>query len=51
MSCSYGDIAIEQFDEKALEYNPAVIGWKRFRDDIFLVWPYSAEDLNYYSTM
>ena len=50
MSCSYGDIAIEQFDEKALEYNPAVIGWKRFRD-IFLVWPYSAEDLNYYSTM
>ena len=46
MSCSYGDIAIEQFDKKTLEYNPAVIGWKRFRDDIFLVWPHSAEDLN-----
>ena len=46
MSCSYGDIAIEQFDKKALEYNPAVIGWQRFRDDIFLVCPHSAEDLN-----
>ena len=46
MSCSYGDIAIEQFDKIALEYNPAVIGWKRFWDDIFLVWPHSAEDLN-----
>ena len=30
MSCSYRDIAIEQFDKKALEYNAAVIGWKRF---------------------
>ena len=35
MSCSYGDIAIEQIDKKALEYNLAVIGWKMFRDDIF----------------
>ena len=46
MSCSYGVIAIEQFDKKALEYNPAVIGWKRFQDDIFLVWPHFAEDIN-----
>ena len=46
MSCSYGDIAIEQFDKKALEYNPAVVDWKRFQDGIFLVWPYFAEDLN-----
>ena len=45
MSCSYGDIAIEQFDKKALEYNPVVTGWKRLQD-IFLVWPHSAEDLN-----
>ena len=37
MSCSYSDIAIEQFDKKALEYNPPVTGWKRFRDEIFLV--------------
>ena len=46
MSCSYDDIAIEQFDKKALEYSPAVIGWKRFWDDIFLVWPHSAEDFS-----
>ena len=46
ISCSYGDIAIKKFDKKALEYNPAVIGWKRFRDDIFLVWSHSAEYLN-----
>ena len=46
MSCSYSDIAIEQFGKKALEDNPPVIGWKRFRDDIFLVWPHSAKDLN-----
>ena len=30
MPCSYGDIAIEQFDKKALEYNPVVVDWKRF---------------------
>ena len=46
MSCSYSDIAIEQFDKKALEYNPPVIGWNSFGDYILLVWPHSAEDLN-----
>ena len=35
--CSYSDISIEQLDKKALEYNPPVIGLKRFRDDIFLL--------------
>ena len=46
MFCSYGDIVIEQFDKKGLEYNPEVIDWKRFPDDMFLVWPHFAEDLN-----
>ena len=46
MSCSYGDIAIEQLGKIALEYNSAVIGWKRFRDDIFLGCPHSANHLN-----
>ena len=32
--------------KKALEYNSPVIGWKRFQDDIILVWPHSAEVLN-----
>ena len=35
MFCSYGDIVIEQFDKKGLEYNPEVIDWKRFPDDVF----------------
>ena len=30
MTCSFSDIATEQFDKKPLKYNPPVIGWKRF---------------------
>ena len=33
-SFSYSDIVIEEFDKKVLEYNPLVIGWKRFANDI-----------------
>ena len=46
MSCSYSDIAIQYFDVKALEYTPATICWKRFRDDIFIVWPHSIDELD-----
>ena len=46
MSCPYTNIAIGQLGKKELEYNPSVIGWERFRDDIFLVRPYSAEYIN-----
>ena len=45
MSCSYSDIAIQYFDIKALEFNPPVICWKRFRDDIFVVWSHTVEEL------
>ena len=45
MSCSYSDIAIQYFDVKTLEYTPAGICWKRFRDYIFIVWPYSIDEL------
>ena len=45
MSCSYSDTAIQYFDIKALEFNPPVICWKRFRDDIFVVWPHTLEEL------
>ena len=45
MSCSYSDIAIQYFDIKALEFNPPVICWKRFRDDIFVVWPHTLKEL------
>ena len=30
-------IAIKQFEKKALEYNSPVIGWNSFQDDTFLV--------------
>ena len=46
MPCSYSDIAIQYFDVKALENTPASICWKRFRDDIFIVWPYSIDELD-----
>ena len=46
MSCSYSDIAIQYLDVKALEYTPATICWKRFRDDIFIVWPHSIDELD-----
>ena len=46
MSCYYSDIAIQYFDSKALEYTPATICWKRFRDNIFFVWPHSLDELD-----
>ena len=46
MSCSYSNIAIQYLDVKALEYTPAIICWKRFRDDIFIVWPHSIDELD-----
>ena len=46
MSCSCSDIGIQCFDVKALEYTPATICWKRFRDDIFIVWPHSIDELD-----
>ena len=39
-------LPLNNLTKKALEYNPPVIGWTRFWDDIFLVWSHSAEDLN-----
>ena len=45
MSCSYSGIAIQYFDIKALEFNPPVICWKRFRDNIFVVLPHTLEEL------
>ena len=45
MPCSYSDIAILYFVIKALELNHSVICWKRFRDDIFVVWPHTLEEL------
>ena len=48
MSCSYSDIAIQYFDVKALEYTPATICWKRFWDNIFIAWPHSLEEIDFF---
>ena len=45
MSCSYADIAMADFDKKALEYHFSPTKWKRFRDDIFILWPQGRESV------
>ena len=50
MSCSYSAIANQYFDVKALKYTPATICWERFRDDIFVVWPHSIDELDIFLT-
>ena len=45
MSCSYADIAMADFDKKALEYHLSPTTWKRFRDDVFVLWPHGREFL------
>ena len=44
VSCFYSDISIQYFDVKALEYE--TICWKRFRDNIFIVWKHSIDELD-----
>ena len=38
MSCSYADLAMASYDSKALAFDLSPTTWKRFRDDVFLVW-------------
>ena len=45
MSRSYADIAMADFDKEALEYNLSPTTWKRFRDDVFVLWPNGTESL------
>ena len=40
----FSDIAILYFNVKALEYTPAIICWKSFRDDIFIAWPHGIDE-------
>ena len=46
MSCFHSDIAIQYFDVKPLQYTSTTICWKIFRDNIFIVWPHSIDQLN-----
>ena len=45
MSCSYYDIAMARHDSKALIYVFPPKVWKRFRDDVFVVWTHDTAEL------
>ena len=34
--------------KKALQYHPSVVVWKRFRYGVFIVWPNSKEELDFF---
>ena len=44
-SCSYSDIPMEGYDNKALMYDFPPKMWKRFRDDVFVVWTHDTAKL------
>ena len=46
MPCSYTDIAVPNFDQKALEYplSPTVL--KTFRVDAFVLWPHGKDTVS-----
>ena len=48
MSCSYSDIAMAMYDEKAMDHPFKPLIWKRFRDDVIALWIHSNEDANHY---
>ena len=45
MSCSYSDIAMAKYDQKAMSYNLKPNIWKRFRDDVFVIWAHGSNTL------
>ena len=45
-SFSCADLALDTFDNCALAHNCSPTTWKRFRDDIFVVWTYDSAALN-----
>ena len=48
MSCSYSDIAMAVYEEKAMDHQFKPLIWKRFRDDVIALWIHSDEDANHY---
>ena len=46
MPCSYRYITMCKFDLKALNWKTVLLCWKRFRDDVFVSWNQSLEELN-----
>ena len=45
MSCSYSDIAMAHFGNRAENYTLKPTVWKRFRDDVFSVWIHNIKSL------
>ena len=55
MSCSYADIAMAKYDSLANYFHLTPSVWKRFRDDIFVLWEHGTASLfsflDYLNTM
>ena len=45
MSCSYEDVNITKYDFLANKFNLRPKVWKRFRDDLFVLWGYGTASL------
>ena len=44
---TYGNLSMDKFETKALAHYPLKpLIWKRFIDDIFMVWPHGEDQLN-----
>ena len=46
MLCSYSDMAMAGHESKALTHDFPPKVWKRFRDDVFVVWTHSTTKLS-----
>ena len=44
MSCSYAELALATFDNRALAYNCSPTIWERFRDDVFVDYDSNLDD-------
>ena len=45
MPCPHADIAMADVDKETSEYNLSPTTWKRFRYDVFVLWPNDTESL------
>lgn len=46
MACSYSDLAMARYDKIANETEKSPLLWVRFRDDVFMIWILSIEELH-----
>ena len=46
MSCSYVDIAMAKYDCLANRFHLKPSAWKRFRDDVFVLWEHGTASLS-----